>query len=615
MVGPSTQPRVFAAGLAARPGERQMFDDGGTKAIAITRSGVQPRRAASGLAIPGARSCILLAAIALPAFFLLYGLGAFPLRDNNEGLYAEIAREMLAGGSYIVPHLNGVPYIEKPPLLYWLCALSMQLFGATPAAARLVSAASMLALCFGLLAFGRRHGNVRAGAFASVVLASALPVALLSHVVLFDPLLTALFGGSLLCWLHGYLVHRRSAFLLSAFLLGLAVLEKGGVALVMAAGIGALFLLLMRDLAGWRRLVRPPALAVLLATAAGWHIAASMMQPGFSWFYFVNEHLLRFLGQRLPDDYHHGAPWFYLPRLLFMLLPWSPFLLLLARQPLSRQRRSRTIVRFCQAAVLFPLLFFSVSAAKADYYLLVAMPALALWMGYAMARGGAAAGRLPALCWAASLGLALLGWWVVPAVLDSSGQAAPVALGCIAAAVCARAAHRLFARLPSRNARDLALVAVALAAMPALVPLYRVADQRAPRDSSSTVARILSGRDLARVNIFIYRDFEDQFSTLPFYLGHPVPVIDSASRDLAFGCGAAPARFCVGVDALRGARARGRVAVVLKASRATEFLARAPGQWEAEWVGQKMVLFSVRCETCGPGKSVALSTSPRPGTR
>jgi 4-amino-4-deoxy-L-arabinose transferase-like glycosyltransferase len=583
-----------------------MSGNGSTRAMGTARVGVTARPGALSRLMPRARSCFLLAAVALPAFFLLYGLGAFPLRDNNEGLYAEIAREMLAGGSYVVPHLNGVPYIEKPPLLYWLCALSMQLLGATPAAARLVSAASMLALCLGLLAFGRRHGNVRAGAFSSVVLASALPVALLSHVVLFDPLLTALFGGGLLCWLHGYLVHSRSALLLSAFLLGLAVLEKGGVALVMAVGIGALFLVLMRDPGGWRRLVQPPALAVLLATAAGWHIAASMMQPGFSWFYFINEHLLRFLGQRLPDDYHHGAPWFYLPRVLVMLLPWSPFLLLLAREPVRRQRRSRTIVRFCQAAVLFPLVFFSVSAAKADYYLLIAMPALALWMGFAMARRATSPTcPLLAFCWAASFGLALLGWWIVPAILGSAPQVATVALGCVAAAVGALAARRLFLRLRSRNARDLALLAVALAAMPALVPLYEVAEQRASRDSSSRLVQILSGHHLVKENIFIYRDFEDRFSTLPFYLGHPVPVIDSASRDLAFGCNAAPAGFCVDVGALRRALGHGQVAVVLDNARATEFLARAPGRWEAEWVGQKMVLFSVGCTTCEPGRSVA----------
>ena len=164
-----------------------------------------PPAAVSGLPAVRADTAYLLLALAVPGFFLFYGLGAFPLRDNNEGLYAGIAREMLASGQYIVPHLNGVPYIEKPPLLYWLGALSMALLGETPAAARIASAAPMFALCVGLFHFCRLHGSARAGCLAAVALSSALPVSLLSHVVLFDPLLTALVGGCLLCYLHSFL--------------------------------------------------------------------------------------------------------------------------------------------------------------------------------------------------------------------------------------------------------------------------------------------------------------------------------------------------------------------------------------------------------------------------
>jgi hypothetical protein len=93
--------------------------------------------------------------------------------------------------------------------------------------------------------------------------------------------------------------------------------------------------------------------------------------------------------------------------------------------------------------------------------------------------------------------------------------------------------------------------------------------------------------------VFIYRDFEDQFSTLPFYLGRGVPIIDSTSRDLEFGCRVAPGRFCIGASDFRRDRERGPVAVVLQASRVDEFLKMAgPGQWHAEWIGEKMILFS-----------------------
>jgi 4-amino-4-deoxy-L-arabinose transferase-like glycosyltransferase len=541
----------------------------------------------------GVNSLYAMAALLLPMFFFLHGLDAFPLRDNNEGLYAEIAREMLAGGNFVVPHLNGVPYIEKPPLLYWLCALSMKLFGVTPASARLVSALPMYMLCLGLFQFCRVHGNPRAGAFAAVGLASALPLALVSHVVLFDPLLTALVGGSLLCYLHSCLARSRTAHLAAAFLLALAVLEKGGLALALACGAVGLFLLLVRDRTGWRRMFDPAALALLLLVTGVWHVAASVMQPGFAWFYFINEHVLRFLGQRLPDDYHHGPLWFYLPRLLILLLPWTPFLLLLVPARGEPVRGNPTIVRFCQAAVLFPLLFFSVSAAKADYYLIVAFPALALWLGIELSHRVEQADKLVATCWGLALACAVFlllaapgafGGWLAPAVI------AALLAGAL---VLAFAARRFYLELQTVGARQVALLAVVLCTLGVVGPLCNVAGERGVRDSSVHIARILQGRELPRDAVFIYRDFEDTFSTLPFYLGRPVPIIDSASRDLEFGCRVAPGKFCVGSADFLRERARGPVAVVLQASRADEFLKMAgPGQWHAEWVGEKMVLFS-----------------------
>ena len=549
---------------------------------------------APALVLPGAGAAGLyfVAVVLLPTFCFLYGLDAFPLRDNNEGLYAEIAREMLAGGNLVVPHLNGVPYIEKPPLLYWLCALAMHLLGPTPAAARLVSAGAMLLLSFGLFQFCRLHGNFRAGVFAAAGLASALPVAAVSHVVLFDPLLTALLGGGLLCYLHSYLTRSRRAWIGAAAFLGLAILEKGGVALVLAGGTVGTFLLLMRDRVGWRRLLDRSAMLVVLALAGTWHVLASGMQAGFAWFYFINEHLLRFLGQRVPDDYHHGPWWFYLPRLLLMLAPWTPFLLLLLPRRVGRAQPPSAIVRCCQAAVLFPLLFFSLSAAKADYYLMVALPGLLLWLGIELSQRLAAPDRLVAACWAVSLALAALALFAAPDAVG--GHIAPTLLLVLLAAAAALAVggHSLFLRLRSVAARELALLGVALLAAAALVPLLQAAQQRGARASSVHVARILGAHALPDGAVFIYRDYEDMFSTLPFYLGRTVPIIDSVSRDLQFGCGRDRGAACVSAAQFMQARARGPVAVVLQASREPEFLAMAgPGRWRAEWVGAKMVLF------------------------
>jgi 4-amino-4-deoxy-L-arabinose transferase-like glycosyltransferase len=549
-------------------------------------------------------------AVLVPALCFLYGLDSTALRDNNEGLYAEIAREMLSTGDFIVPHLNGVPYIEKPPLLYWLISLSMAVFGHTPAAARLVSAVAMWALCVSLFLFCSARGNPRAGCYASLAVASAVPVTVAAHFVLFDPLLTALFGMCMLCCLEFQLTGSRRACRLAFVLLGLAVLEKGAVALVLAGGTIGLFLLLVRDVRGWRRWFDPVALALFLLVTVPWHVAAAHSQDGFGWFYFVNEHLLRFLGRRLPDDYHRGPIWYYLPRLLAMLFPWTPFLLLLTRAgggapAAPAEPGERTIIRFCQAMTLFPVVFFSLSQAKADYYLLVTAPALALWLAIATApRVQPGCGRRVAWCWGGAAAFAILlaavvandpkGRWAWSSLaLTALGWAALAALGAF-----------LFRRLRSRSAMDLAMLAVALAILPTLWLWSRAVVDRNARDSSWQVARLIQevidqergqerGQRRQRRQVLIYRDFEDSFSTLPFYLGRPLPVIDSISRDLDFGCKKAPGTACISIDQFLRLRARGPVAVAVRAPRAADFLAMAGSQgWRIERVGEKLVFFS-----------------------
>jgi 4-amino-4-deoxy-L-arabinose transferase-like glycosyltransferase len=571
--------------------------------------GHAPRRvggdgAAGVVPMPGARSPALgatsnrlyaIVAVVVPALCFLYGLDSSALRDNNEGLYAEIAREMLSTGDFIVPHLNGVPYIEKPPLLYWLISLSMAVFGPTATAARLVSAVSMWALCVSLFYFCSARGNPRAGCYASVALSSFVPVTVAAHFVLFDPLLTSLFGMCMLCCLQFHLTGSRRAYRLAVVLLGLAVLEKGAVALVLAGGTVGLFLLLSRDAGSWRRWFDPAGLAIFLLVTVPWHVAAAFSQEGFSWFYFVNEHLLRFLGRRLPDDYHRGPVWYYLPRLLMMLFPWTPFVLLLTRVRAPAGPGERPIVKFCQAMTLFPLVFFSLSQAKADYYLLVTAPALALWLATATApQVRPECARRTAWCW----GGAAAGAAVLAAVVatDPKGRWAlsSVALAALGWAALAMLGAIFFRKLRSRSAMDIAMLGVALAIVPTLWLWSRAVVERNERDSSWQIARLIQQERQPRT-VLIYRDFEDSFSTLPFYLGRPLPVIDSISRDLDFGCKTAPGTACISTGQFRRLQARGPLAVAVRAWRAADFLAMAGTQdWRIERVGEKLVFFSPR---------------------
>ena len=351
----------------------------------------------------------------------------------------------------------------------------------------------------------------------------------------------------------------------------------------------------MRDRGAWRRLADPVAVATLLLVAGSWHLAAAWTQSGFTWFYFVNEHLLRFLGRRIPDDYHHGPFWFYLPRVLLMLVPWTPFLLL-ARPHTGAESPRRAIVRFCQVAALVPFTFFSLSQGKADYYMLVGAPPLILWLAFEIESRLHAGDRPLSLCWGVSVA-SMTGLVVaVPNLVGDTSARAPLAavVALVLVALGALAA-RWFGELRSVRARELALLAVALLAVPVLMLVFRVEAVRAVRDSSWEIARIILAQSKPSREVFIYRDFEDKFSTLPFYLGRTVPIIDSASRDLMFGCARDAGVQCLTSAQFRLARTRVPVAVVVQAKRANEFLAMAGSSgWQVQRAGDKMVFFDAR---------------------
>ncbi|MGB7481046.1 MAG: phospholipid carrier-dependent glycosyltransferase, partial [Burkholderiaceae bacterium] len=333
-------------------------------------------------------------AVALAA--ALAGLGSYGLLNNNEGLYAEIPREMLASGDWrqwIIPHLNGLPYMEKPPLLYWLTALSFALFGISEWSARLVPACSALACVALLLWFGRHAGHARAARLAALMFSTGFGVFAMSRALMFDMLLTALLTAALmLAWRR--VTENRPRLLRWAYAwLALALLAKGFVALILFGLVALAFDFAasrsVRDFIGglgkwfeWR------ALAVFAAIALPWHLAASLVEPAFAWFYFINEHVLRFLGRREPHDYYGGAWWYYLPRMLLYLFPWSLLLpCLLARRQQAADGDS-LLSRFLLLAWLLPLAFFSISSAKANYYLVAVMPFAALHLALAVERRG-----------------------------------------------------------------------------------------------------------------------------------------------------------------------------------------------------------------------------------
>ena len=170
-----------------------------------------------------ADACVLL----LVAACMFWGLGRPPIRDNNEALYADIAMAMSRGGSWLIPHLDGVPYIEKPPLLYWLMALSFKAFGVGAWQARLPDAAAAWLASLGCIVLGRRLGSPLGGLAAALIAGSALGWVEIGRTILFDPLMSLGWLTALALVVLAEQRESRALMRWAMLPLGLAVMTKG----------------------------------------------------------------------------------------------------------------------------------------------------------------------------------------------------------------------------------------------------------------------------------------------------------------------------------------------------------------------------------------------------
>ena len=312
--------------------------------------------------------CAALGAIALAVFF--FHLGSYGLWEPDEARYAEIAREMLSTGNFILPHLDYVLYIEKPPLLYWTTSLAFHFLGTNEFAARLVPALSALAGVAATYWFGRRVFDHRRAILAAAILTVCPLYATMAQVLTTDMLLTALisvaFFACFVQWREGgrwWL----AAYVAAAF----AVLTKGPVGVVLPGLAGVLFLWRQGDLRNGLRKLHPLAgLLVVVALALPWFAIMIVKVPGFFHFYIIGEHFRR----AFVSTYSHGEPlYFYLPVILLGLAPWSICLPLLVSEGTRGPARS-----FCAITAATVLVLFSVASAKLIPYILPALPPLAL---------------------------------------------------------------------------------------------------------------------------------------------------------------------------------------------------------------------------------------------
>jgi 4-amino-4-deoxy-L-arabinose transferase-like glycosyltransferase len=331
-------------------------------------------------------SLIVLIAISLGTLF--FRLGSLPLTGPDEPRYARIAQEMHDQGKWVTPTLEGKPWLEKPPLYYWLTIPFYSVFRNPETAARLAPALCALMAAFSVFWLASTIATRLAGLLSAAILLTSLGFAGYGRSASTDMPFTCCFTIAMAIFAAAVPKNIGPRVLFAYIFLALAALGKGPVAVILAVGIALCFWLLDERGGVLRRWQIIPGIIITAAASIPWFWLA-FRQNGFAFIstFFINQNLARFV----TDIHHHSQPfYYYLPVLLVLVFPWSGWLLLLiSKSPLQDLRRWREwnpLTVFLACWFVVPIIFFSLSDSKLAGYILPSLPPLALILGIRLSR-------------------------------------------------------------------------------------------------------------------------------------------------------------------------------------------------------------------------------------
>jgi 4-amino-4-deoxy-L-arabinose transferase-like glycosyltransferase len=326
------------------------------------------------------RAIVLLLVVVTIAWFA--GIDRRALIGPDEGRYAEIAREMVATGDWLTPRLNGLKYFEKPPLQYWMTALAYEALGVREGAARLWPVIASFAGVLFLGYVGFRLGGLVLAVYAAAALAGCIGYVANGHLLTLDGALGAFlaiaFGAFVLAQRDGVTARERRNFMWLAWTaMAGATLSKGLIGVVIPGASLVLYTLATRDVAVWRRLHVASGAAIYLVLTAPWFIAVSLANSEFAHFFFIHEHVERFL----TTTHGRAEPWWYfIPIFLVGMLPWLAVLTPGLRRAWRWSPAPGAFAwpRFALLWAAFVFVFFSASGSKLPSYVLPMFAPLAL---------------------------------------------------------------------------------------------------------------------------------------------------------------------------------------------------------------------------------------------
>ena len=362
--------------------------------------------------------CLKQAAVLLLAALLLFGrLSSFPLTDRDEGEYAASCSEMIKRGEYVVPYLNGRPYLEKPILFFWIVACSFTVFGENEFGARLPSAVAAFCLLWFMMVFTNHYLKEKTTGLLSVLILLSSPLFMLIARACLTDMILSLFVWLSLVLFYAFMQdgHKLVKLSLSWLFLSLGFLTKGPVAIAMCVPVFLIYSFLKQDFSWLRPRMVLVGIVIFLTVNLPWYLSIYLRQGhAFIETFFVTQNIERFTTTLLG---HGGGPFFYLAVLLIGMFPISgfiPFLIkkgydsLKARHLGSTTGQGKSLVDFCLLSFCWILLLLSLSATKQINYVVPALPFLAVAMALTLTED--AKGYSPSL-------LANLTIWLVAACL------------------------------------------------------------------------------------------------------------------------------------------------------------------------------------------------------
>lgn len=307
-------------------------------------------------------------------------IGGYALQDPDEGRYAEISREMAVSGDWLTPTLHHVKYFDKPPLLYWLVAASFQMVGVSEGAARAVPAGAGVLTVLITFALGRSMFGARPAVLGALVLATTPLFFFFSQGLTIDMLLTATMTATMsTLWAFQTSSHPQRWALVVAATTAIGVLAKGLVAVVLPGLTMLGFLLYRGELRALGSLLGLRPILLFVGLAVPWFVAMSWSSPEFAHYFFVTQHVERFVTAAVG---HPEGPLFYVPVLAAGALPWTVVVAAVVwiRGGVPWRSRDDATV-FLVLWTLVVLVFFSAARSKLPGYILPAFPPLALLAG------------------------------------------------------------------------------------------------------------------------------------------------------------------------------------------------------------------------------------------